>query len=262
MYSGSIPDVASNFLLAFWLHPPGPDTALRTIQAAPADSTASGPPTPKGANVAAVILAGGKGERLGGAVKASISIGGVPLIARVTQALGTDVSPLLVAHGRHDPAAMGLTARHIPIPDLPAGYGGPLAGLAAAVDWCARQSRVPDYLVSAAVDTPFFPADFLARALAAIQPDRPGVVARYRSQDYPTDSLWRLASILGLPGQVRAGTAPRSLWRYAASIGAVPLDWPEDPAGDPFASLNTSDDLAALEARAAAGRRQHWNDKR
>lgn len=214
------------------------------------------------AHIAAVILAGGKGERLGGTIKANIRIGGMPLLERVTRALSGHVSTILVAHGGHDPLAMGLGAQQIPIPDLPADYGGPLAGLAAAVDWCARQSRVPDYLVSVAVDTPFLPADFVTRALATVrQSDLPGIVVRYGAQDYPTNAVWRLASILALPRQVLDGTAPRSLWRYADSVGAAPLDWPSDSEGDPFTSLNTPDDLVAFEARAGLQQPGAGNDK-
>lgn len=201
--------------------------------------------------VVAVVLAGGRGERLGGTVKANLRIGGVPLLARVTRAIGTRAAAVLVAHGGHDPAAMALADIHVPIPDLPADYGGPLAGLAAAVDWCIRQPRPAEFLLAVAVDTPFFPADFLPRALAAIAPGGTAVTARCAGQDYPTDSLWRLSAVRALPGEVRAGTAPRSLRRYAAAIGAIPLDWPEGPAGDPFASLNTPEDRLALEARAA-----------
>ena len=215
-----------------------------------------------GASVVAVILAGGKGERLGGTIKANLKIGGVSLLARVTRALAGQVSAILVAHGRHAPAALPLDAGQVPIPDLPSDYGGPLAGVAAAVDWCARQPQSPDYLLSLAVDTPFLPRDFVPHALAAIEPGRPGVVVRYGAQDYPTNAIWRLASVRDLPRHVLEGTAPRSLWRFAASIGAVPLDWPEDAAGDPFASLNTPEDLVAMEARAAGQPPGGGDDKR
>src|SRR5690606_1956362 len=124
--------------------------------------------------------------------------------------IGDRAAAILVAHGGHDPAAMALAAGHVPIPDLPTDYGGPLAGLAAAVDWCARQTRPAEYLLLAAVATPFLPADFLSRALAAIAPGATAVTARYAGQDYPTDSLWRLSAVGALPDAVRAGTAPRS----------------------------------------------------
>ena len=38
--------------------------------------------------IAAVILAGGRGERLGGVIKANLTIGGTRLLERVTAVLG------------------------------------------------------------------------------------------------------------------------------------------------------------------------------
>jgi len=198
----------------------------------------------------AVILAGGKGERLGGVIKANLEIGGLRLLARATQAVSGSASSILVAHGGLDPALMDLTEQHVPIPDLASDYAGPLAGVAAAVAWCVGQPSPPAYLVSLAVDTPFFPHDFVARALAAIGTTTPAVIARYGTQDYPTNALWRLASISALPARVADGTAPHSLKRLGAELGAIHLDWPPDENGDPFANANTPTDLQALKARA------------
>ena len=195
-----------------------------------------------------VILAGGKGERLGGTIKANLLVGGRILLQRTSEAMAGSAPPLLVAHGNHDPALLSLGPEHIPIPDLSADYGGPLAGLAAAVAWCLAARPPPDFLASLAVDTPFFPRDFVARALAAIG-ESPAVVARYGSQAYPTNALWRLSKVADLPARVAAGTAPRSLKRIAEELGASYLDWPQSEAGDPFANANTPDELEALRAR-------------
>lgn len=205
--------------------------------------------------VAAVILAGGKGERLGGVIKANLEIGGLLLLERATLAVSGSASPILVARGAIDPALLPLTGQHVPIPDPASNYAGPLAGVAAAVAWCLSQASPPDYLVSLAVDTPFFPHDFVARALAAIGAEAPAVIARYGTQDYPTNALWRLASIGPLPDRIADGTAPHSLKRLAAELGSIHLDWPPNEAGDPFANANTPDDLRALRARAERGQR-------
>ena len=55
----------------------------------------------------AVILAGGRGERLGGVIKSELRIGGVRLLERVAGQLA-DCDPILVAHGRIDPAQFHL----------------------------------------------------------------------------------------------------------------------------------------------------------
>jgi molybdenum cofactor guanylyltransferase len=199
---------------------------------------------------AGVIIAGGEGRRLGGVVKSELVIDGVRLIDRVARRLASCV-PLLVVHGRHDVRSVSLPAGAVALPDLDSDYGGPLAGLAAAVDWLLRAYGSGD-LVLSAVDSPFLPADYAERLLAALA-EAPAAVASAGGQPYPTNSAWQLAAIADLPARVRAGTAPHSLKRLAADLGAVTVDWPLGPGGDPFANANTPEDLAGLLARAAAG---------
>ena len=197
----------------------------------------------------AVILAGGRGERLGGVIKANLAVGGVRLLERVTAAMGEAPELVLVANGALPPDALGLLPRQVAVPDLASDYGGPLAGLAGAVAWCRENAPGADALVTAAVDTPFLPPGF-GGAMAAALGNAAAVIARYAGQDYPTNAAWRLSAIADLPARVRDGTAPHSLRRLAAALGAGHLDWPESHGGDPFANANTPADLAALEARA------------
>ena len=201
--------------------------------------------------IAAVILAGGRGRRMGGAIKANIVVGGRPLLQRVTEALGQTPSPIIVAHGATPAADLGMSSAHLAVPDLAVPYGGPLVGLAAAVAHCSGLREPPDALVSVAVDTPLMPADFVERLAAALRSDYPAVIARYAGQDYPTNAIWRLAAIRDLPLALAAGSAPRSLRGLAAGLGATFLDWPLSPGGDPFVNVNTPADLATLEARLA-----------
>lgn len=199
--------------------------------------------------IAAAILAGGRGERLGGSVKANVAIGGVRLLERVSAALH-DADIVVVSLGGFRAAELAILPGQIAVPDLLSDYLGPLAGVAAAVDWCPRQPVVPDLLVTAAVDTPFLPRDFVSRMVEALPDGAPGVIATSGGQDYPTNALWRLEAIASLPTGVRTATAPRSLRRLAADLGATSLDWPDSGAGGPFANVNTPSDLEALEARA------------
>lgn len=201
--------------------------------------------------VVAVILAGGTGERLGGVIKANLEIGGTRLLERVSSALGPLPAPVIVAHGATPPHAIGLLPGQIAVADLPTADGGPLAGLAAAASYCRDLPERPDALVMIAVDTPFVPADYVSRLVAALGESAPAVIARYGEQAYPTSSIWRLEAIAGLPEDLAAGRAPHSLKRLAAALGARSLDWPETAGGDPFANVNTPDDLRRLAARAA-----------
>ena len=205
--------------------------------------------------VAAVILAGGRGERLGGVIKANLEIGGLRLLDRVAVRL-TAADMILVAHGAIATQALRLAPGQIPIPDLSTPYAGPLAGLAAAVAWCLAQPEPPDILVAAAVDTPFLPAAYFPRLVAALDA-APAAICRHAGQDYPTNAAWRLAAIATLPADMIAGTAPHSLKRLAQSVGAIALDWSAENGGDPFANANTPADLAALELRAGSTASRH-----
>lgn len=199
---------------------------------------------------AGVIIAGGEGRRLGGVLKSELVIGGVRLIDRVARRLA-GCAPLLVVHGRHDVRSVSLPPGAVALPDLESDYGGPLAGLAAAVDWLVR-ANCSGELVLSAVDAPFLPHDYAPRLLAALA-EAPAAIASADGQPYPANSAWRLAAIADLPAGVRAGTAPHSLKRLAADLGAVAVNWPFGSGGDPFANANTPEELARLAARASAG---------
>jgi molybdopterin-guanine dinucleotide biosynthesis protein A len=192
--------------------------------------------------VAAVILAGGRAERLGGINKALIEIGGRSLLDRARDAVA-ECEPVLLAVGPNGFTADGMTA----IPDLAADYAGPLAGIAAAVE-ALRDSDV-EWLFSLAVDTPFFPADFVASALP-LGAAADVVIGCFGPQDYPTNALWRLAAIGDLPQAVRDGIAAHSLKRLAASLKSVRLDYARTSPDDPFRNANTPEDLAFLRGRA------------
>jgi molybdopterin-guanine dinucleotide biosynthesis protein A len=195
--------------------------------------------------IAAVILAGGKGERLGGVNKALLTIGDERFIDRaMTVTAGCD--PRLLAVGR---SGFGAPAELVQVLDLDTGYAGPLAGVAAAVDHLSGQPV--DLLFSLAVDSPLLPRDFLARALPLLE-TAAVVIARYGPQDYPTNAVWRLRAISDLPHAIRAGTAPHSLKRLAEGLGAARLDYAPLMDSDPFRNANTPEDLAFL--REAAGR--------
>jgi molybdopterin-guanine dinucleotide biosynthesis protein A len=203
--------------------------------------------------VVAVILAGGEGRRLGGVIKANIEIGDRRLLFRVADALGACAIPILVAHGRIDPSLLALPAGFQPVPDLQSDYRGPLAGLAGAQAWLEAQGWSPDFVATAAVDTPFFPPNFVAEAVSCLTDARAdAVIARCAGQDYPTNAVWRLASVSTLAERVLQGSAPHILKRLGVELGAHYLDWPADAGIDPFANINTPEDMQRLSAHASA----------
>jgi molybdopterin-guanine dinucleotide biosynthesis protein A len=203
-------------------------------------------------SIAGLILAGGRGERLGGVIKSGLVVGGARLLDRVADRL-VECAPLLVARGRIERELLELRPGMIAVPDLDGDYAGPLAGVAGAIAYLNGLTTPPELLISVAVDTPFLPADFVARLVDGLG-EAPAAVASYAGQPYPTNAIWRVTRFRDLPEQVAAGTAPHSLKSLYTQAGGIDIEWPTTAAGDPFANVNTPADLAELEHRASIAR--------
>ena len=154
-----------------------------------------------------VIIAGGKGERLGGVRKADLRIGGRRLVDRVAEALGAVSAPLLIATGPGG-AWPRLPVGAVAVPDLDAPVGGPLAGLAAAAAALRAHGIDRGLLVSVAVDTPFLPADFAAAMRDGLG-YAPAAYAAYGAQFYPPNAIWRIEA---LSSMVRMVLVMRRPW--------------------------------------------------
>lgn len=105
----------------------------------------------------AVILAGGRGSRLGGADKASVEVGGRTLLERTLDAV-VDAGEVVVV-GEPVPTARPVTFTREDPP-----YGGPVAALLTGVDALLRPTPT---LVVVAVDMPHLGADALRRLRVA-----------------------------------------------------------------------------------------------
>ncbi|PIK72507.1 molybdenum cofactor guanylyltransferase MobA, partial [Methylobacterium frigidaeris] len=113
-----------------------------------------------------VILAGGLSRRMGGGDKPLLRLGDRTLLERVVERLAPQCSAGLILNANGDPARFrAFTGFVVPdsIPDAP----GPLAGVLAALDFCAAHHPDVPYVASVAGDTPFLPHDLVARLHAA-----------------------------------------------------------------------------------------------
>lgn len=129
-------------------------------------------PEPRGlAEITGLVLAGGRGSRLGGVDKGLQLLNGQPLVRHALQRLQPQVGRLAVNANRNlDSYAL----QGVPVwPDTWADQPGPLAGLLAGL----RRCETP-WLLTVPCDTPRFPADLAARmrdGLCKARHDRPAV---------------------------------------------------------------------------------------
>jgi molybdopterin-guanine dinucleotide biosynthesis protein A len=187
--------------------------------------------------IAALILAGGRGTRLGNADKAFVQLAGQPLLGHLLSRLTPQTAQIaLSANG--DLARFAAYALPI-LADFPAHANkGPLAGLAAGLTWAGGIGAAS--LLTVPVDTPFIPENLLAwlspaPAVAVWQSRQHHLVAHW-----PTAFLPALMEFLSRPGAYKVRDA-------LALAGATPIPF-TDPQ-DPFLNINTPEDLAAAERR-------------
>jgi len=196
-----------------------------------------------------LILAGGRARRLGGADKASLSLGGESLLAHAVARLAPQCAGLVV-NANGDPARFAAFALPV-VADDPADFSGPLAGVLAGLDYARRQRPDVDHIVSLAVDTPFAPTDLVARLVEAKRASGARLsVAASAGQRHHVVALWPVA----LSDDLRAAVVGEGLRRAEAFLDRYTVavaEWSAKPF-DPFFNINTAEDLVEAEARIAA----------
>ena len=118
--------------------------------------------------ITAIILAGGRGARMGGVDKGLQNFNGTPLamhtLMRLHMQEGGLISEVMVNANRNLSAyeSMG-----VPVwPDADTDFAGPLSGFLVGLERCETP-----YLLTAPCDTPLFPLDLAARLLQAMERD-------------------------------------------------------------------------------------------
>ncbi|MCW3783776.1 molybdenum cofactor guanylyltransferase MobA [Defluviimonas salinarum] len=195
-------------------------------------------------SVPGVILAGGLATRMGGGDKGLKVVAGKRLLDHVVARLVPQCGPLAI-NANGDPARFaefGLPVLADGLPDYP----GPLAGVLAGLDWAAGLGA--DSIVTVAADTPFFPADLVARLKAAAGPSGLALAASPdaggKLWQHPTFGLWAVALRDDLREALEGGLRKIVLWteRHGAGIA----EFSSDPF-DPFFNINTPEDIGEAE---------------
>lgn len=184
-----------------------------------------------------VILAGGQATRMGGGDKGLLRLGTKPILTHVIDRLLPQVEGLaLNANG--DPERFATYDLPV-LPDSISDYPGPLAGVLAGLDWAASQGA--SHIVTAAADTPFFPADLVPRLLLAAETEgKPIALARTENGRHPTFGLWPVNLRNDLKTALQDGV--RKVVQWTDSHGTAMADFPI-LGFDPFFNVNTPEDL-------------------
>jgi molybdenum cofactor guanylyltransferase len=181
--------------------------------------------------VTGIVLAGGKGTRMGSVDKGLQLLRGKPMVEWVLQRLEPQVADLLInANQNLDKYAK---YGHRVVPDEIAGFAGPLAGLHAGL----KAAREP-LVVTVPCDSPFLPADLVARLSHSLG-EKDLAVAKTGEQPHPVFSLMKRQVRESLEAFLAAGGRKIDAWYAALKVVEVNFD---DEA-DAFRNINTLDEL-------------------
>lgn len=188
-------------------------------------------------HITAVILAGGRGSRLGGQDKGLKQLAGHHLVEYLIQALEPQVDEIIISANRHraEYARFGLPV----LGDTCPGFQGPLAGILTALEY----SRSP-CLLSVPCDAPLLADDYARRMLATLEQ------SRARACVAECHGRWQSVHCL-LHREVRADAEQAirhqrlAMNQWLQSIDAVSVDMSDHP--EQFENINNQADLERLE---------------
>ncbi|MFW5329510.1 molybdenum cofactor guanylyltransferase MobA [Hydrogenophaga sp. ZJX-1] len=199
--------------------------------------------------ITALVLAGGRGSRMGGVDKGLQNFNGTPLalhtVLRLQMQAGGLIGDLMINANRNLSAYEAFGA---PVwPDTLSDYAGPLAGFMTGLERCETP-----YLLTAPCDTPLFPLDLAQRLAQAFEDDSTEIaMAAAREADgqvrtQPVFCLMRVNLLESLVAFTQAGGRKIDRWTDQHRTVVVTFDQPDD---DPraFCNANTLAELHALE---------------
>jgi molybdenum cofactor guanylyltransferase len=205
-------------------------------------------------NITAIILAGGRGSRMGGVDKGLQTFNGVSLalhtLMRLQMQEGGVVAETMVNANRNLAVyeAMGVSVW----PDAsPSEFAGPLAGFLTGLERCETP-----YLLTVPCDTPLFPLDLAQRLAQALEregaeiamasaPETDGA-GQTRTRAQPVFCLLSAQLLESLIAFMQGGGRKIDAWTAQHRCVLVPFDLPGD---DPraFANANTLAELHQLQ---------------
>ena len=199
--------------------------------------------------ITGVILAGGRGSRMGGVDKGLQNFNGVPLALHTLMRLSPQVGDIMINANRNLAAYESFGVPVWPDSTGLGEYAGPLAGFMTALERCETP-----YLLTVPCDTPLFPGDLVARLAAALAREEADfAVAAAPEEDgqlrpQPVFCLMRIGMLESLAQFTHAGGRKIDAWTAAHKTVTVPFNMPDDDARA-FFNANTLAELHQLESR-------------
>jgi len=181
--------------------------------------------------VSGIVLAGGRGRRMGGVDKGLQPLHGKPMIEHVLARLAPQVDEIVINANQNLERYRAFG--HSVVSDAIGGFAGPLAGLHAGL-----QAAKHDLVATAPCDSPFLPADLVARLQKNLN-CKDLAVAKTGDQAHPVFALVRRAVLPNLETFLKGGGRKIDAWYAALEVVEVSFD---DEA-DAFRNINTREEL-------------------
>ena len=199
--------------------------------------------------ITGVILAGGRGSRMGGVDKGLQNFNGVPLALHTLMRLAPQVGQIMINANRNLSAYESFGVPVWPDATGLGDYAGPLAGFITGLERCETP-----YLLTVPCDTPLFPVDLVDRMAEAMARENADfAVAAACEEDgqlrpQPVFCLMNVDMLESLAGFTQAGGRKIDAWTAQHKTVIVPFDQPGDTA-HAFFNANTLAELHQLESK-------------
>ena len=187
-------------------------------------------------NVTGLILAGGRGERMGGADKGWVMVDGRPLIVSVVDRFAPQVGHLLISANRNIEryAALGEVVEDDTAPVNGERFAGPLIGVLSAL----RHART-DWVAIVPCDAPHLPSDLVQRLTSAtLDTGAIAACARVCGRLQPLFAVVKISNVEQFASAISAGE--RAMHRWLESLNAIAVDFDDAQA---FVNVNTMPDI-------------------
>jgi molybdopterin-guanine dinucleotide biosynthesis protein A len=181
--------------------------------------------------VTGIVLAGGRGSRMGGVDKGLQPLRGRPMVAWVLERIAPQVDEIVVNANQNLDAYAGFG--HRVVPDSLGGFAGPLAGLHAGL-----QAASHPLAVTVPCDSPFLPLDLVLRLKEKLS-NNDLAVAKTGDQPHPVFALVRRSVLPHLERFLAGGGRKIDAWY--ATLAVVEVSFDDQP--DAFRNINTLEEL-------------------